>query len=208
MFIVWRGTEEEAHDFTNHLNDNNWGLYFTENFDAQKISFLDLMVSLANNKFSTSTFFKKVDSNSYLSYDSGHYTKWKTNIPFGQYRTEDDMFIKQSKILQQRFREKNNPDTLIKTAYKKVKKLIHKDCLIEKTSTTTDPIITIPHFITTYNTKHGAICRILNIYWYLIKDPYLSKTISANLKITYRRPPSLKNRVAPSKVKKHAKTSR
>lgn len=110
-FFIWRGTQEEANCFTNHLNSNNWGLSFTANSNSQEIEFLDLLVSLTNKKFITSTFFKKVDTYSYLSFDSGHFTKWKTNIPFGQYLRirkncmDDGMFVKQSKILQQRFRE-------------------------------------------------------------------------------------------------------
>lgn len=71
---------------------------------------------------STSTFFKKVDINSFLSFDSGHYKKWKINISYGQYRrirkncTNENKYHKQSKILKQPFKEKGYPNTLIKEA--------------------------------------------------------------------------------------------
>lgn len=206
---------EESREFTKMLNENTWGLSFTANFSTTEIEYLDLVVS-TKDKFSTSTFFKKVDTNSYLAFDSGHYIKWKTNVPFGQYRrirkncSDDDMFIKQSQILKQRFQEKKYPTSLIKSAYKRAKGMTQKDCLVEKSLGDVQgpgkEKKTSPHFITTYNAKHSAIRKILNKYWFLLcKDPYLT-SITTNPRITYRKPPSLKNIIAPSNVKNHQST--
>lgn len=72
LFFIWQGTRDEALNFTRILNINDWGLKFTANFSDVNIKFLDLMVSVKDGGFSTTTFLKKVDTNSYLSYVSGH----------------------------------------------------------------------------------------------------------------------------------------
>lgn len=118
-------------------HNNTWRLEFTQNFSNIKIEFLDLLITIQNEKFNTSTH-KKVDTNSYLAFNSGHYKSWKTNIPYGQYRririffTQEETFEKQSKILEQRYKKKGYPSSLIKRAYPKAKNPNQKELLKEK----------------------------------------------------------------------------
>lgn len=98
------------------FNQNPWGIKFTENFCDTEIQFLDLNISHNNDKFITSTHFKIVDTNSYLDFASGHYSKWKKNVPYGQFRrvqkncSEDTTFEIQAKIIAKRFLEKGYPN--------------------------------------------------------------------------------------------------
>lgn len=66
LFILWNGSEREALDFVTHLNSNTWGITFTSNIKKDKTNFLNISITHKNRNFITSTFFKKVETNSYL----------------------------------------------------------------------------------------------------------------------------------------------
>lgn len=73
LFLIWKGTDKEASTFVNKLNKNQYGIIFTPKFDVHEIEFLDLLVTQESNGFTTSTYFKPVDTNSYLNFNSYHY---------------------------------------------------------------------------------------------------------------------------------------
>lgn len=120
------------------LNQNLWGIKFTLNFGETDIQILNLNISHNNDKFITSTHFKTVDINSYIDFSSGHYSKWKKNVPYEQFLHfrkncfEDNMFEIQAKIIAKRFLEKGYPKNLIEDAYMKAKSLNQDDCLMNK----------------------------------------------------------------------------
>ncbi|XP_073409391.1 uncharacterized protein [Dendrobates tinctorius] len=69
LFILWRGSVEEAETFANNLNlnMNDRGLTFTATISTDSIQYLDLWVRLDDlGMLSTATHFKPVDVNSYL----------------------------------------------------------------------------------------------------------------------------------------------
>lgn len=104
-FFLWECDERDAADLVEILNNNGWGIKFTLKFNNVEIEFLDVLIRKEKGRFSTSTFFKPVDSNSSLSFHSNHYRKWKENIPFGQMRrmrknfTSDEKFEEQSQTI-------------------------------------------------------------------------------------------------------------
>lgn len=171
---------------------------FTPNFSWDAIEFLDLLISHDKYKFITATHFKKVDSNSYLDFNSGHFHKWKKNVPFGQFRrirkncTEDATYEEQAHLISQRFIEKGYPKGLIKEASNKARNLIQDQCLTTKTQNTDEKKERI-NFITAYNKSFTKICGTLQKHWHvLLKDPYLKTILAETPNITYRRPPTLK----------------
>lgn len=213
LFILWDGNEEEAKAFVEILNSNPWDIKFTLNFGRDKIEFLDLVVSHDSEKFITSTYFKAVDINSYLDYSSGHFKKWKQNVPYGQFRrvrkncTNEKTFEVQSKTIAKRFLDKGYPKKLVQDAFEKAKALSQQECLEVKNKSKKTEMTSISscvNFITTYSTSHKIIQSILRKYWYILqRDPYLKTSILKNPRIIYRRPPTLKSILAPSRLKQH-----
>lgn len=211
LFILWKGTEYEAKQFVTLLNSNPWGIKFTLNFGENEIEFLDLVVSHDKDKFITSTYFKPVDINSYLDFKSGHYSKWKKNVPYGQFHrirkncTEDKTFEIQSKVIAKRFLDKGYPKKLVADAFDKARTLSQKDCLKTKDNKSKDtPISTCANFITTYSNSHKAVHNVLRKYWYILqRDPYLKTFIPKDPRMIYRRPQTLKSILAPSKLRRH-----
>lgn len=51
LFFLWEGDINEATAFTDFLNQNPWGIKFTQNFSEVEIQFLDLNIYHNNEKF-------------------------------------------------------------------------------------------------------------------------------------------------------------
>lgn len=67
--------------------------------------------------------------------------------------------------------------------------------------------ITTTNVITTYNDSHTTIRNILRKNWFILeKDPYLNNKTLKNPFLTFRRAPTLKGILAPSKLKRHRPT--
>ncbi|KAG8579204.1 hypothetical protein GDO81_010754 [Engystomops pustulosus] len=87
IFIIIKGTIEEAQTFVDSLNHNNWGINFTANIDQSKMVFLDLEITHQSKKIVTKNHFKKVDSNGSLKaledlqeQSAHHYAQTPPNI--------------------------------------------------------------------------------------------------------------------------------
>lgn len=46
---------------------------------------MDLVITQKDEKFVASTYYKNVDHNRFLKFDSGHYSKLNLNVPFVQF---------------------------------------------------------------------------------------------------------------------------
>lgn len=213
---MWSLSENEALEFTNNLNNNKWGISFKPKHDSQQIEFLDLLICQNDEGFETSTYFKSVDANSDLNFQSNQYRKWKENIPFVQLRrmrkncTTDTKFEDQSKIIVNHLKEKGFPDGLVTEAYKKVKTLSQEELLSKivenkkeepiKKSLNDESSNCSMNFTTTFNTAHVRIRNILRKNWFILqKDPLPKGLLPKNPVVTYRRAPMIKSIVAPSR---------
>ncbi|XP_075208070.1 uncharacterized protein LOC142312966 [Anomaloglossus baeobatrachus] len=106
-----------------------------QNVCSDNIHFLDLVIFHQDHKILTKTFFKKVDANDYIHYNSKHYNKWLQNIPLNQYKrirrncTQDIDFNEQVEVLRQRFEDKGYPKPLIRRAYQESSRLKQTDLI-------------------------------------------------------------------------------
>lgn len=202
--FIWEGNEAEFLLFNNILNDNDWGLNFSGSVNS-----IDITLFNEGPKVFTKNFFKKVDSNYFLEFNSCHHCNWVKNIPFGQLRrikrncTRQKDFKEQSKTLIQKCKDKKYPKTIIKEAYNRAV-LTQDQCIPPRTKNNreTDTKDFKQAFITNYSEDHNFIRQIMTKYWYILKkDPFLEKTLSNKPCIIYRRAKSLKNVLAPSQIK-------
>lgn len=151
--------------FVENINSNDWGIRLTPKYDSTKMEFLDLMISQEENQFTTSTFFKPVDINSYLHFSSHHFKKWKCNIPFGQLRqirkncTSNSTFKEQALIIQERLLEKDYPRQLVRGIFEKTMKSTQREYLglMEKSTT----------FAQTAETKTAKLTTFYEFHHYL-----------------------------------------
>lgn len=182
MFFRWRGSKEDFDLFLSHLNSNSWGLSFSGTISTDKLTFLDLEISANNNTISTKTYFKLVDCNSLLNFQSSHYRKWLLNIPYSQMRrlqtncSNNADFKQQSKVMKSRFLEKGYPVAEINDAIDRTSTFTQDQCLTtKKNPPNRNNIKSFSHnFITNFNKSNNVIRSIPGKHWSILcNDPHL-----------------------------------
>lgn len=210
LIFIWKGEEKDFADFTKYLNTNSWGLTLSGDISSVSIDYLDVTLTNEGTRIITKNYYKSVDCNSLLDFNSCHYRKWLTNIPYGQFKrlrrncTIDKDYRSQSNILKNRLKEKKYPSTIINYAYKKAGNLTQLQCIQPRAPTqdmdTINPFKNT--FVTTYNHEHRHIKNILAKHWHILKnDPHLDSLIPTAPRMIFRRAKTLKNILAPSMLK-------
>uniref|UniRef100_A0A8C5PEB8 Reverse transcriptase domain-containing protein n=1 Tax=Leptobrachium leishanense TaxID=445787 RepID=A0A8C5PEB8_9ANUR len=130
IFFIWRGEEEDLKVFLESLNDAEWGKKFENNWSTHKINFLDLEIYLEGDCIKSKTFFKEVDTNTYIDYTSCHHSTWLKGVPKGQFVrlrrncTDTETFKEQANTLKKDFVEKGYRATDLDEA---ISSIMHKD---------------------------------------------------------------------------------
>lgn len=107
-----------------------------------------------------------------------------------------------------KFREKKYPRSLTDAAYQRAAELTQNECISpKKKQTRTNNECTNNNFkhafITGYNSNHKTIKNIISKYWFILKNyPHLEKIMADRPCVIYRRARTLKNVLAPSRLKK------
>ena len=75
-------TKEELERFIGFVNSFHPALKFTWEISETSVTFLDINISVQDNKLATSVHYKPTDSHSYLLYSSSHPSHVKDSIPY------------------------------------------------------------------------------------------------------------------------------
>ena len=78
-------TKEELERFIGFVNSFHPALKFTWGISETSVTFLDINISVQDNKLATSVHYKPTDSHSYLLYSSYHPSHVKDSIPYSQF---------------------------------------------------------------------------------------------------------------------------
>ena len=78
-------TEEELERFIGFVNSFHPALKFTREIFETSVTFLDINISVRDNKLATNVHYKPTDSHSYLMYSSSHPSHVKDSIPYSQF---------------------------------------------------------------------------------------------------------------------------
>ena len=112
ILLLWDGPLAKLEDFVLNLNRNQRGIQLKFEASQTEVHYLDLKVGVRDNEFSTSTFFKATDRNSFIPLNSCHHNQWLKSVPKSQYlrlrrNCSDPLeFSEQAKVLTSRFLEK------------------------------------------------------------------------------------------------------
>uniref|UniRef100_A0A8C5LZ93 Reverse transcriptase domain-containing protein n=1 Tax=Leptobrachium leishanense TaxID=445787 RepID=A0A8C5LZ93_9ANUR len=85
VFFIWRGNEEDLITFLDSLNSQVWGITLENKWSREKITFLDLEIYISEGSVKCKTFFKEVDTNTYINTTSCHNPSWLKGVPKGQF---------------------------------------------------------------------------------------------------------------------------
>lgn len=78
LIFIWKGSQEEFNLFRDNININDWGLEFSGETNTESINYLDITLFHEGSNILTKNYFKKVDCNNLLEFESCHFKKWKT----------------------------------------------------------------------------------------------------------------------------------
>ena len=84
-------TKEELERFIGFVNSFHPALKFTWEISETSVTFLDINISVQDNKLATSVHYKPTDSHSYLLYSSSHPSLVKDSIPYSQFSFSDSV---------------------------------------------------------------------------------------------------------------------
>lgn len=206
-YIFWSGSESELYEFLRLISINDFNLRFTMEHSQTRINFLDLTISIdVNGKLDSSLYRKPSAGNTILHANSSHPDALLRSIPYSQYLqlkrncSKDLDFQIAAKDLYERLLAQGYSHACLKRAYNRVNAQ-RRDSLIfsSKPPKKVDTI----RIITRYSNQHNEIRKILNRFWPLLSaDPVTRKYIKEFPAITFRRVPSLKDRLVHSHFSK------
>ena len=84
IFFIWAHGKEEIKKFMEKFNNFTPNLRFTYESSKKSISFLDLIITLSEQKLKTTIHVKSTDHNQYLLYASSHPEHTKRSIVFSE----------------------------------------------------------------------------------------------------------------------------
>ena len=130
--------------FINYTNSFHPALQFTLSITEESLPFLDILLSISNNRISTSIFYKPTDAHCLLNYESSHPKKCKDSIPYSQLRrlrricSNDDDFHLKADEMSSFFKQNNYPKHVTQAALNKVKDLSQDDALLPSNNATSN----------------------------------------------------------------------
>ena len=82
--MIWLHGPQELESFLRTMNSYHETIRLTWETSKEKIFYLDVMVSLEDDKLNTDMYHKPTDAHQYLSFISCHPSHVKKGIPYGQ----------------------------------------------------------------------------------------------------------------------------
>ena len=176
--------------FINYVNNFHPALQFTWEISETSVSFLDILVSINDNRLTTSVFYKPTDSHSYLLYSSSHPDHTKQSIPFSQFLrlrrlcSEDEDFL--SKSLEMRvFCPSGYPISLLDTAFSKASQILRSETLSKSVTYVTDHNRT--PLVITFHPFNFKVRDVIRKNFHILKnDPETSSIFSNNPLVSFR----------------------
>ena len=154
----------ELDSFISFVNSFHPALKFTWDISDKSVTFLDIAVSITDDRLSTSVYYKPTDSHSYLLYSSSHPKHTLNAIPFSQFLRlrrlcSDDLdFSSKCSEMRSFFLNRNYPAHVIDNAIRKVSTIDRATALAPSSRTSNSRI----PFTLTYHPFNNSIKPIIN----------------------------------------------
>ena len=201
VLMLFRGTEQQCQDLVDYLNSLYPGVVkFKHEFSTEKVEFLDLIISIVNNKIETNLFIKPSNKQLYLDFLSNHPDHCKEGVIYGQAlrviercSNKDDV-DKHLDNLKNKLQKRNYPEKLINSKFRKARKK-SRECLINQSRHAKSGEDKKVRLIFTYNKGNPPLHAWLReAKKCLVKDER-AKDLGNNFQICFRQPRNLKSRV-------------
>ena len=135
VFFIWTESEEKLEGFLNRLNDFHPNLKFTHEKSKSSVNFLDVSVSIVDNKIETDLYCKPTDCHQFLHFNSAHPFHNKKSIVYSQglrikrLCSSPVAFEKQLESLRSWFCKRGYPQKVVDEQLKKVSEITMHDLM-------------------------------------------------------------------------------
>ena len=225
LFLIFKGTTRELHNFFDQINKINPAIQFTlihtenkKETEEQKcdcdpieaIPFLDTLCSIKNNKVEVDLYKKKTDKNQYLLLNSCHPASVTKNIPFSlslrivRICTSYENRKKRLSELKALLKDRGYPDSKIDPAIEKALKIPREQALKRvKKDTNNKRVI----FAVRYDPRLPSISNILAKHCRSMKsqDQHLKEVFHLPPLIAYKKQRNIRDNIIRAKVAKPPK---
>ena len=203
VLMVFDGTESELMDFRDYINSTHPTLKFSMEYSPMQIDFLDMRISINENRCMDTTIYRKpTDRNGLLHAQSHHPKHLVENIPYGQFlrlkRICNNAYDYEEKAddMHRRFRQRGYKESVIQTARDRVKDVQRESLLVPKDKTIKEGRVT---FVSEYNTSSHGIKTIIRKHWGMLQcDPSLKNISSQPPRFCFKRGRNIKDSVVSS----------
>lgn len=204
VLLIWDGDIESVTIFLSFLNDNDRGIILSYEISPTQMHFLDLKITIVNERVITSMFFKATDRNGYIPLDSCHHHSWLSAVPKGQFLrlrrncTDLEEFKREALVLKSRFLTKGYDNMALDSLITEIGNRDHQALLGDKPPQVENREDFGLAFLTTYSSQHWAVKRIIKRHWPVIKnDRVLGPLLSVKPCVLFRGASNLRHSIAP-----------
>lgn len=198
VFVIWRGSRNDADEFVDALNINHFNLEFTSNFSSTSLEFLDLELTIKEGKLESSLFRKQTAGNSLLHARSCHPKSLVNSIPYGELLrakrncSTDEAYRREEACMTNRFLERGySKQTIQKAKIKEDEK--SRSSLLEPKKGKIEDGNKI-RFITDFHSRVPEVKKSLKKFWgVLALEKDLAEHIEDTPRVTFRKAQSLKD---------------
>jgi hypothetical protein len=205
IFVIWTGTKNEFADFANRINNLHPTIKFTNEFNHERKSttFLDLTVSIVNNKIKTDLYRKETDKVQYLLPSACHPTHTFKSVPYSlalrlvRICSDTEDLTSRFKELEEMLISRQYNKNIVKEAIRKASELKRTEIIKKVEKKSTNRVV----FAVTYHPKLPSLSTIIQKHWQtMTKDPVTKAIFPQPPMIAFRQPPNLKNKLCRAKL--------
>ena len=196
-------TKEELERFIGFVNSFHPALKFTWEISETSVTFLDINISVQDNKLATSVHYKPTDLHSYLLYSSSHPSHVKDSIPYSQFLrlrrlcSEDSDFNSKCDEMSNFFSERGYPDSNLSKAFNRVQN-VNRDSALEPSASDNEE--RIPFTLTFHPNNLSARNAVLRNFKILGSDPETAPLFPNPPLVSFKRDRDLRNSLVRSSL--------
>lgn len=209
-FVLWRGSRERLDMFFDTLNNFDSHLKFTMDVGGNTLHFLDLLISISNNRLETSVYSKPTDAHLYLNSRSCHPRSQLLGIAKGVAlrlrricSQENDYLVKSDEYANYLIQCGHEKSHVLKQ-FEEVGAMTRQEARKSKKKCKEKSVV----FVSKYNPHIPDIRKIINKHIYILQtDSKASKVLpNGSFRVVHKRGANLKELLAPSNPYKNNKT--
>ena len=210
IFLIWHHGESKLLSFIEDFNNAHPGISFSHSYSAISVNFLDVTVTLDEQKLTTKLYRKPTDRHQYLHFQSSHTKHCKTSIPYSQairfkrICSDSNEFIRNCEHLRGALTRQRYPARISDDALKKADNIDRKDLLTSNKQSASSSRNNV-NLVLTHSASAPKVANILKKHHnILIQSDRLKGIFTEPPRVVYRRSRNLRDTLTSSKINKRS----